>query len=106
VADYPARLDVEYPQSLSRGLVLVKWLLALPHYLIVGVLAGSVRTLLMLVAGLSLLFTGEYPRPVFELAMGIDRWVYRVVAYAGLMTDAYPPFQLDGNAPEPAASLS
>jgi hypothetical protein len=106
VADYPARLTVEYPQSLSRGLVLVKWLLALPHYLIVGVLAGSVRTLLMLVAGLSLLFTGEYPRPVFELAMGIDRWVYRVVAYAGLMTDAYPPFHLDGNAPEPAASLS
>jgi hypothetical protein len=108
VPDYPARLAIEYPQSLSRGLVLVKtWLLALPHYVIVAVLAGSVRGLLMLVAGAQLLVTGTYSRSVFDLAVGIDRWVYRVIAYAALMTDAYPPFRLDtGVAPAPVAVLS
>jgi Domain of unknown function (DUF4389) len=95
VADYPARLEVEYPQSLSRGLVLVKWwLLALPQYLIVAVLS-SLLSLLVLIAGVVLLFTGRYPRSMFDLALGIDRWVHRVAAYAALMTDAYPPFRLD-----------
>jgi hypothetical protein len=103
VPDYPARLDVEYPQSLSRGLVLVKWwLLALPHYLIVAVLAGTLRGLLTLMAGLMLLFTGRYPESIFDLALGIDRWVYRVVAYAALMTDEYPPFSLDLGGEDPA----
>jgi hypothetical protein len=108
VPDYPARLTIEYPRSLSRGLVLVKtWLLALPHYLIVAVLAGSVRGVLMLVAGTHLLVTGTYPRSVFDLAVGIDRWVYRVIAYAALMTDAYPPFRLDTVvSPAPVAVLS
>src|SRR3954454_18348768 len=108
VPDYPARLTIEYPQSLSRGLVLVKtWLLALPHYLIVAVLAGSVRGVLMLVAGTHLLVTGTYPRSVFDLAVGIDRWVYRVIAYAALMTDTYPPFRLDTVvSPAPVAVLS
>jgi hypothetical protein len=106
VPDYPARLDVVYPQSLSRGLVLVKWVLALPQFLIVALLAGSLRSVLMLVAGVSLLFTGEYPRSVFDLAMGIDRWVYRVVAYAGLMTDVYPPFRLDSGGEDSSADVS
>jgi hypothetical protein len=115
VLDYPARLDVEYPQALSRGLVLVKsWLLALPHYLIVGVFAGgawggwNVATdhgswtsgggligLLVFIAGVVLLFTGRYPKAIFDFVMGMNRWVYRVAAYAALMTDAYPPFRLD-----------
>jgi hypothetical protein len=120
VPDYPAHLDLEYPPSMSRGAALVKPLLALPHYLIVAVLAGWLRGLLMLVAGLTLLFGRRYPGPVFDLAVGIDRWVYRVVAYACLMTDAYPPFRLDGGSedtgargaapdaisPKPAAGLS
>ena len=117
--DYPARLDIAYPERLSRGLVLVKWwLLAIPHYLIVGlligggswawtwardidgssrlnVLSGGLLGLLVLVAGLSLLFAGHYPRALFDLVAGLNRWVYRVVAYAALMTDVYPPFQLD-----------
>jgi uncharacterized protein DUF4389 len=98
----------------------VKPLLALPHYLVVAVLAGWLRGLLMLVAGVTLLFGRPYPSPVFDLAVGIDRWVYRVVAYACLMTDAYPPFRLDGGSedtsargaapdaisPKPAAGLS
>jgi Domain of unknown function (DUF4389) len=113
--DYPARLDVEYPQSLSRGLALVKWwLLALPHYLIVSIFAGGAWAgvnasndhvtwssaggligLLVLIAGIALLFRGRYPRPLFDFVMGMNRWVYRVAAYAALMTDTYPPFRLD-----------
>jgi hypothetical protein len=105
VPDYPARLDVEYPQSLSRGLALVKWwLLALPQYLIVSVLAGSLIGLLAFIAGVMLLFTGRYPRSLFELEMGLNRWVNRVSAYVALMTDAYPPFRLDMGEHEPAAS--
>jgi hypothetical protein len=115
VPDYPARLDVEYPQALSRGLVLVKWwLLALPHYLVVAVFAGGAWAglnaanddtawtsgggligLLVLIAGVVLLFTGGYPRNIFNFVMGMNRWVFRVAAYAALMTDAYPPFRLD-----------
>jgi hypothetical protein len=101
VPDYPAQLEVEYPRSLSRRLVLLKWwLLALPHYVIVGVLA-SVRSLLVLVAGVLLAVTGRYPSEAFDLALGIDRWIYRVVAYAGLMTDTYPPFRLDIGGQDP-----
>jgi Domain of unknown function (DUF4389) len=94
VPDYPARLDVEYPESLSRWHALVKWLLALPHYLIVAALS-SVRSVLVLVAGAALLVTGRYPEPLFELIMATELWTYRVMAYTGLMTDDYPPFRLD-----------
>src|SRR3954464_12738871 len=128
VPDYPARLDVEYPQSLSRGLVLVKWwLLALPQYLIVAVFAGGAWAgwnavnddwtwtsgggligLLVVIAGVVLLFTGRYPRGMFDFIMGMNRWVYRVAAYVALMTDRYPPFRLDMGGgdpgPEPTAS--
>jgi hypothetical protein len=120
-ADYPARLDVEYPQKLSRGLVLIKWwLLALPHYLVVGVFAGGAWAgfnaagshgtwssgggligLMVLLCGIALLFTGRYPRSLFDFIMGMNRWVFRVAAYVLLMTDAYPPFRLDMGGPEP-----
>ena len=125
VPDYPARLHVEYPQALSRGLVLVKWwLLALPHYLIVGVFAGGALTitgqdgewawtsgvgligLLVLIAGVVLLFTGRYPKPIFGFVMGMNRWVYRVAAYAALMTDKYPPFRMDMGGPEPVPATT
>jgi hypothetical protein len=122
VPDYPARLDIEYPQQLSRGLVLVKWwLLAIPHYLIVAVFAGGawagwnasngdggwtsgggLINLLAVIAGVVLLFTGNYPRSIFDFVLGMNRWVYRVAAYAALMTDKYPPFRLDMGGHEPA----
>lgn len=114
VPDYPARLEIRYPEHLSRGLVLVKWwLLVLPHYLVVGLLVGGgwwafgssgdgarvegpgLIGVLVLVAGVVLAFSGRYPRPLFDLVIGLDRWVLRVAAYAGLMTDTYPPFRLD-----------
>jgi hypothetical protein len=120
--DYPAHLEVDYPEHLSRGLVLVKWwLLAIPHYLVVGILlsggitlAGNITDdeqwiagtgligLLVLVAGVVLLFTGRYPQPLFDLVLGLNRWVLRVAAYAGLMTDRYPPFRLDQGGHESA----
>ena len=123
VADYPAHLDVVYPERLSRGLVLVKWwLLALPQYLIVGILvggglwagtqgahgnngwaSGGLVGLLVLIAGIIVLFTGRYPRPLYDLVIGMDRWALRVAAYAALLTDRYPPFRLDQGGNDPGS---
>jgi hypothetical protein len=113
VADYPAHLEVEHPERLSRGLVLVKWwLLVIPHYVVLALFLGGVGYavqeddreaysgvgligLLVLVAAVVLLFTGRYPGRLFDLVLGLNRWVLRVAGYAGLMTDRYPPFALD-----------
>jgi len=106
-ADYPAKFDVEYPAQLSRGLVLVKWLLAIPQLLIVCVLAGGVGfhnsgliAILVLIGAFALLFTGRYPHGLYDFVLGLNRWVLRVTAYVALMTDVYPPFRLDGGATE------
>ncbi len=103
VPSYPADLDVDYPERLSRGLALVKWwLLAIPHYIVVGIFqggagphVGGLILVLTVFAGVGLLFTGRYPRGIFAFLMGMNRWVWRVAAYAALMTDRYPPFRLD-----------
>jgi hypothetical protein len=105
--DYPARLDIPYPERLSRGLVLVKWwLLAIPHYLVIGFFLGGgwwwfqhwrgpgLILLLVVFAAVVLLFRARYPRDLYELVLGMDRWVARVAAYALLMRDEYPPFRL------------
>ena len=125
VADYPARVEVQYPQSLSRGLVLVKWwLLALPQYLVVAIFAGGAWAswsgagkwadamsggligLLVLFVGFALLFRGSYPRSLYDFVMGMNRWCFRVLAYAALMTDTYPPFRLDMGGREPRTAAS
>ena len=122
VDDYPARLDIAYPERLSRGLIFVKWLLAIPHLIVVAlffsgvvmwgsndwwgvpVWSGGLLGILILVAAVVLLFTGRYPRPLFDLIVGLNRWAMRVAAYVNLMSDEYPPFRLDqgGSEPEPA----
>ncbi|MBC9733409.1 DUF4389 domain-containing protein [Nocardioides marmotae] len=116
--DYPAHLDVTRPERLSRGLVLVKWwLLVIPQALVVGVLVGGTTyavsddvtfqptpgllPLLVLFVAVALLFSGRYPRGLFDLVLGINRWVLRVSAYSSLMTDAYPPFRLDQGGIDP-----
>jgi hypothetical protein len=124
VPDYPARFHVEYPEQLSRGLVLVKWwLLAIPHYIVVGILLGGggyaashvgdydrvwgfgyhsgLIGVLVFFVGVALLFTTRYPRGLFDLVLGLDRWVARVAAYVLLMRDEYPPFRLDQGGADP-----
>jgi hypothetical protein len=128
---YPAHLEVEYPQRLSRGLALVKWwLLAIPQYIIIGVLTGGgfgfgwrlvqspsawlggvsisygvgipgLIGLLAVIAAVVLLVTGRYPEQLYNIVLGMNRWVLRVAGYAGLMTDKYPPFRLDMGGPDP-----
>jgi hypothetical protein len=115
VPDYPARLEMDYPEQLNRWLPLVKWLLAFPQYLLVGALFGSgyavVSTMQdnrvvsysapgligasVLIAAIAVLFTTRYPPGLFDLVLGINRWSYRLVVYVSLMTDRYPPFRLD-----------
>ena len=143
---YPAHLEVEYPQRLSRGLALVKWwLLAIPQYIIIGLFTSAVPWgwrvghfhsawvgfslsdwglyfvgwgrpggdlwtswgglgligIVALIAAVVLLVTGRYPERIFGFVLGLNRWVLRVAAYAGLMTDKYPPFRLDMGGPDP-----
>ncbi|MBO3749491.1 DUF4389 domain-containing protein [Streptosporangiaceae bacterium NEAU-GS5] len=125
VPGYPAGLDIEYPTRLHRGLVLVKWLLAIPHLLILGILVGGggwlsgqagsqawtwggggLVGLLVLIAGIILTFTGRYPRPLFDFIVGMNRWAQRVLGYIALMTDRYPPFRLDLGGDDPDRPLN
>ena len=124
--DYPADFDVDYPEKLSHGLVLVKsWLLAFPHLLIIALLTGTAQTwvysdgewsqvgagmslfgLLVFIAGVILLFTGVYSRGLFDFLMGLNRWIYRVTAYVALMRDEYPPFHLDMGPRDPGEAAA
>jgi hypothetical protein len=123
-ADYPTDLEVDYPERLSRGLVLIKWwLLAIPHYLILfAFFTGGWRLLrlesndfvaydlppliviLLILAAVGLLFTGRYPKGLYDFIIGINRWAIRVRAYSSLLRDEYPPLRLDTGPREPGSS--
>jgi hypothetical protein len=122
-SEYPADVEVDYPEQLHRGLVLIKWwLLAIPHYLILNAFFyGGMRSfmdngdddwsgryvavpligILLLIAVVALLFTARYPKGLYDFVIGINRWGIRVRAYASLMRDEYPPFRLDMGPREP-----
>lgn len=92
-AGYPVRFDVQYPGQLSRGLIFVKWLLAFPHYVVLVVLY-VLAAFAWIGAWFSILFTGRFPRSLFDFLVGVLRWGYRVGAYISLLRDEYPPFIL------------
>jgi hypothetical protein len=90
-------LDLDYPdveRDLNRGLPLVKWFLAIPHYIVLFFL-GIGAVVSVIIAWFVILFTGRYPRTLFDYVVGVVRWGLRVEAYAFLLiTDRYPPFSL------------
>ena len=102
--EYPAtddeqavHLDIAYPdpEQLNRFMPLIKWLLAIPHYVVLFVL-GIISLIVTFIAWLAILITGSYPRGLFNFVVGVSRWENRVNAYAfALTTDRYPPFRLE-----------
>lgn len=92
--DYPVRVEIDYPARLNRFLPLVKWLLAIPHYLALWVL-GIVALVVLVISWFAVLITGNYPLGMFNFLVGFERWRVRVAAYLFLQTDQYPPFSLD-----------
>lgn len=93
-SDYPLRFDVEYPESLSRLLIFVKWLLAIPHLLILSALGAVARVLTIIALG-AILFTKRFPPGLFDMVVNIQRWSANASAYIGLLRDEYPPFSWD-----------
>ena len=90
-------LDLDYPdaaQDLKRWLPLVKWLLAIPHYVVLAIL-WIAALVITVIAWFAIVFTGRYPRGMFRFVVGVNRWTLRVEAYMFLLiTDRYPPFSL------------
>lgn len=117
VPDYPAGLDADPPRPVKRWRPFVAWLLAIPHLMIVAALTGGWRVydsgdtvvyvsgglvaVTVLIVGIALLFTGRYPPGLYDLLLGVARWVTRAVAYVALLPEGYPPLRLDQGEREP-----
>ena len=90
---YPAGFEISYPEELNRWLPLVKWLLVIPHFIVL-IFVGIGAFFVAIYAFFAVLFTGRWPRGAFDYMVGTFRWAYRVVAYYHLMVDPYPPFSM------------
>ncbi|MCH8921168.1 MAG: DUF4389 domain-containing protein [Chloroflexi bacterium] len=97
VEEQSVHIEIDYPdveQDLNRWLPLVKWLLAIPHFIVL-ILLALLAVIAVIVAWFAILITGRYPRGLFDFVVGVLRWALRVNAYAFLLvTDRYPPFRL------------
>jgi hypothetical protein len=91
---YPVRFDVEHPEQLNRFLPLIKWLLAIPQFLIVYVLLMVVGVI-WIIAFFAILFTKKFPQGLFDFTVGVFRWSNNVNSYYLLLRDEYPPFSWD-----------
>ncbi|MEO8458427.1 MAG: DUF4389 domain-containing protein [Chloroflexota bacterium] len=94
MSSYPIRFDVQYQENHSRLLLFVRWILAIPHFLILYAL-GSVASIITFIAFFAILFTKKYPRGLFDFVVNIHRWQANVNAYLGMLRDEYPPFSWD-----------
>jgi hypothetical protein len=94
---YPVTYDVEYPERLSRWLIFFKIFLVIPNQMVVGLL-GLISLFVMFISWWAILFTGRYPRGLFDFTVGVLRWSLRATAYANLMRDEYPPYSTRSDA--------
>ncbi len=102
--DYPVRMDLDYPERLSRWKIFLKLLFVIPHFVVLYFL-WIAMLVVWAIAWLAILFTARYPQGMFNFTVGVLRWGYRVTAYMYLLTDAYPPFTM-APIPSPTAGLA
>ncbi len=91
---YPVTFEIDTPDNLQRWAPLYKWILAIPHFIIVGLL-GFIASFVVIYGGIMVLVGGKYPEGAFKFVVGVQRWSLRVTTYAFFMHDQYPPFSLD-----------
>jgi hypothetical protein len=101
----PASVSVEYPTQLNRWLPLVKWLLAIPHYIVLLVLYIAV-VVVVIISFFAVLFTGRFPVGLRSFVVNVQAWKLRVASYAGFLRDEYPPFALNVGGPATATAAS
>jgi hypothetical protein len=100
-AGYPVQADITRQEEYSRFMPLIKWLLAIPHYIALFFL-GIAALVVILISFFAVIITGRYPRGMFDFVVGVHRWGWRVASYVFLMVDPYPPFSLDDDPGYPA----
>jgi hypothetical protein len=103
-SDYPVLFHMDYPARLARWKLFIKWILIIPHYVVLYIM-GFIAQFVMFISWFAILILGRYPRTLFDFMTGYYRWNYRMMVYLWFMTDAYPPFTID-QVPSPTASTA